>query len=271
MIKKDISKSLKEGSLKQRQKLLAEVLAAQSIGEDLLTDKEMEELSNSFKTNEEIRAYNKALANERAMRHALLTLFQFRNNLAENIAWISGYVNLWYSHEETEELINEMLFAVKNPGLKKKLIGIATKKKPLLFATLKENEEEEGFITVITDQPRNPKLGDDASLEGIIHIYKARAERILSQLKGMLLAMDDWMANCGYTAKRYKESINAIKADINKDHSAIPRFSKRKMIELFKDDEQSEGLRRCWVYPDPDSIEPDMVFYKRFKESTLTD
>ncbi len=75
MSKTDISRSVKNGTAKQKIKLIAEHYALLNTNsKGLFNEREAQELIDSLKTPQEIRLFNKIIQCDRATRHALYLL-----------------------------------------------------------------------------------------------------------------------------------------------------------------------------------------------------
>jgi hypothetical protein len=273
MSKKDISKSIKNGSAKNKIKLIAEHYALlQTNSKGLFSDSEAQELIDSLKTPQEIRLYNKTISADRVIRHALYLLKQYQLSYRESIAYVTGYALLWESYLNSENMLNGLLYEIKDKKLKHKLIENNLLKAPYIFAET-ERDKEDGFIRFATDKPRNRKSKENPSgaitLEGILDIWKTQAETAISQTKAIAQAMTDFMEENDFKPSPYKEMINGILEDINKDRSITPKYSKRKMLEMFPEDNKNPIFTKFFVFPDPEEIDVDQDFYEKVRRDYL--
>lgn len=273
MSKNDISKILKEGSIKQRLRLLTEHYADLSTGgKGILTDKESKELSDSFRTTPEINAYNKMSRVDKAIRPALLALNQYRISYRETIAHITGYVLLWESYKETEELLNSTLWEIKDIKLRKQLSSRIAKGYRYLFTDIEL--QEDNTIIFRTDRPRKTSKvkpeGDnkDNTLEGIINLWTKRAEVLIAQVKAVSKAIEDWMDENDYKPKPFKDLLKEVENDIYGDYSPYPKYSKSRFITSSLNIDISL-MEKYFVYPEPDEIELDEDMYRKFREDYL--
>ena len=96
MAKKDIGKILTTGSTKQRLLLLAEDNArAKYSQERLLTDHEINQLSESFKKPNEIQLWNKWLKVDRVVTSAIMNLQGLKFEVLMHYSNLRGYILVW--------------------------------------------------------------------------------------------------------------------------------------------------------------------------------
>lgn len=273
MSKKDISKSIKNGSAKNKVKLIAEHYALlQTNSKGLFSDSEAQELIDSLKTPQEIRLFNKTVSADRAIRHALYLLKQYQLSYREAVAYVTAYSLLWESYLRSEDTLNEMLYEIKDKKLKHKLIENNLLKAPYIFTEI-ERDKEDGFIRFATDKPRNRKSKENPSgaitLEGVLELWTKQTVTAISQTKAIAKAMTDFMEENDFKPSPYKEMINGILEDINKDRSVTPKYSKRKMLEMFPEDNKDTLFTKFFVFPDPEEIEIDQDFYDKVRRDYL--
>ena len=115
MAKKDIGKILTTGSTKQRLLLLAEDNArAKYSQERLLTDHEINQLSNSFKKPNEIKLWNEFRRLDDTVTNAIVNLQGLKFEVLMNYSNLRGYILVWNSIENTELLVNSVLHEIKD-------------------------------------------------------------------------------------------------------------------------------------------------------------
>jgi hypothetical protein len=273
MSKKDISKSIKNGSAKNKVKLIAEHYALLNTNsKGLFSDSEAQELIDSLKTPQEIRLLNKTVSADRVIRHTLYLLKQYQLSYRESIAYVTGYALLWESYLTSENMLNELLYEVKDKKIKEHLIE-NLQKSPYILAKI-EKDEEDGFVRFATDKPRKQKTKAQSSsgpitLEGILDIWKTQTETAISQTKAIAKAITDFMEENDFKPSPYKEMINGILKDINKDRSITPKYSKRKTLEMFPEDNKDTHFTKFFVFPDPEEIEVDQDFYEKVRRDYL--
>jgi hypothetical protein len=273
MSKKDISKSIKNGSAKNKVKLIAENYALlQTNSKGLFSDSEAQELIDSLKTPQEIRLFNKTVSADRAIRHALYLLKQYQLSYREAVAYVTAYSLLWESYLRSEDTLNEMLYEIKDKKLKHKLVENNLLKAPYILAEI-ERDKEDGFIRFATDKPRNRKSKKNPTgaitLEGVLELWTKQTVTAISQTKAIAKAMTDFMEENDFKPSPYKEMINGILEDINKDRSITPKYSKRKMLEMFPEDTKDTLFTKFFVFPDPEEIDVDQNFYEKVRRDYL--
>jgi hypothetical protein len=273
MSKTDISRSVKNGTAKQKIKLIAEHFALLNTNsKGLFNEREAQELIDSLKTPQEIRLFNKTIQYDRATRHALYLLKQYQLTYREAVAYVTAYSLLWESYLRSEDTLNEILFEIKDKKLKEKLIENNLLKTSYIFAGI-EKDKEDGFIRFATDKPRNRKSKENPSgavtLEGVLELWTKQTITAISQTKAIAQAMTDYMEETDFKPKPYKEMIEGILEDIHKDRAISPKYSKRKMLEMFPDEKTDEVFNKFFVFPDPEEIEIDQDFYEKVRRDYL--
>ena len=272
---KDISKTIKGGSVKQRLKLIGEHFAkVQTSGgkERLFTDHEVSGLVDTFKTPQEIQKYNQLAGYDKMVRNGISILEIQVKEFKEAMAYITGYCLLWESYDRASEMANSMLHEVKDKDLRKKLINRATEN---LFFYSKLEVEDGQYIRINTGKARNEKgnkgkTGDDYNLEGILQVWSNKASTLLAECKGMASAILDYMEEKDFTPKAYKEVIKTLLEPVEKDWSILPKYSKNRMEEsgLLAPD-KVRYYNKYFVYPMAEEIEPDQEIYKKMLDSML--
>jgi len=272
---KDISKTVKGGSVKQRLKLIAEhyaMLQTSGGGKGLFTDHEVQELIDSFKTPQEIQRYNQLAEQDKRVRNSFLHLSIYVSQFKEAMAYITGYCLLWESYDRASEMANSMLHEVKDKDLRKQLINRATENS---FFYSKLEVEDGQYIRINTGKARNSKAnkgktGDDYNLEGILQIWSNKASTLLASCKGMASAILDYMEEKDFTPKAYKEMIKTLLEPIEKDWSILPKYSKKRMEEsgLLTPD-KVHYYNKYFVYPIAEEIEPDQEVYRTMRVAQL--
>ena len=274
---KDISKILKEGSIKQKLRLLIEHYANLSTGETgLLTEKEAKALVDTFRTPQELRAYNRVVEVERLFRPALYTVNQYRISYREAIANITGYSQLWQTYKENEDLLNTLLIEVEDKKLRAKLTKtITTGRGFYLWSNIEKDEE--GYIRFNTGEPRkratikNKKFiieEDSHSLEDMLGLWKERAELYICQTKTLIKALTEWMDENDYKPTPYVNMIKEILEDVEEDKSYLPKFSKARMRGIMHE-RTEEVLSKHFFYPNAEEIGIDEVLFKRYRRDYL--
>jgi hypothetical protein len=265
MAKKDLSKILTNGSLKQRLKLLDDQRADIVYGRgSALTDKEMDELIESFKTPEETRFYNLHLQAFRNYREIISGLETLYGKFKEAIAYITGFSLLWDSYERNEEMLNSVISEIKDKKTKDMFAKKFASKSHFLYADIEVDEE--GFFRFHTDNREHKKKGkprgEDYSLEAVLRMWKARAEEYGIDLKTGCTVLLDYSEKINYKPKAFLDKLNFLLAQIETDYALFPKYSKKQM----KDEEWAnlDLLNKYFVYPDPDEIEINQEQYDNY-------
>lgn len=268
MAKQDLSKILKTGSLKQRLKLLDDCRADVSIGkEPPFTDKEIDELSDSFKSPEEIRLYNRHLRAYRAFRDFLATTDLLHSQYKEAIAYITGFVLLWDTYERSEELLNSVIAQVKDKKTKELILKQFANRKHFLYADIEADKE--GFLRFYTDntsaRKKAKKTEDDYSIEGILRLWKEKAEERARHTKTFAKVLLDYMEETGYKPKAFYDRVSTILAEVDKDEALLPKFSRQQATE--KQYSNLDLLAKYFVYPDQENTRIQEEDYDRLSNS----
>ncbi len=255
MAKKDLSKILKTGSLKQRIKLLDEVRAEMSFRREVLSDREHQELIDSFVKPEEVRLYNRHLRTFRAFRDFLASLESIHNSYKEAIAYITGFVLLWDTYERSEELLNSVIAQVKDKKTKDLILKQFSDRHHFLYADI--DIDKEGFLRFHTDNRNHKKRGKprggDYSIEGILQLWKEKAEERARYTKTFAKVLLDYMEEADYKPKAFYHQALATLGDVETDKALLPKFSKQEAIE--KGYSNLDLLAKYFVYPDRDNTE----------------
>ena len=235
MIKKDIATILKEGTPKQRLLILAEHIARGSFEfnhpdfndskEPLLTDREFTTLSDSFKTGPEIRLYNKWREYDRTVRNSVMNLQGLRFEVKMHYSNLRGYVLVWNSIENAEQLVNSVLHEVKDTEERMRIARDGAEGINLLFTdTL---IDPEGYLDLRIDFEREtyldkggkisknkPRKTKEYSLWEVMNNVKKQATisaiRFISWREAILHYMD----RSGFNVKTYKSMIRVLSEDV---------------------------------------------------------
>ena len=164
MAKKDISKILTTGSLKQKLLLVAEQRARSVYGKELiLTDHEYNQLSDSFKKSNEIKLWN--VWNKHAVNivGAIANIQGLMFEVQVNYSNLRGYILVWNSIENGELLVNSVLHEIKDPIERKRIANSGGKGVDLLFS--KTTTDEEGYIDIKVDFEKESYKGSKYNSE----------------------------------------------------------------------------------------------------------
>jgi hypothetical protein len=236
MSKKDVSTILKEGTPKQRLMILAEDIARRSFEfkhpdlsenkEPLLTEKEFTALSDSFKTSQEIRLYNKWRQYDRVVRNSLVNLQGLRFEVKMHYSNLRGYILVWNSIENAEQLANSVLHEIKDTKERIRIAKGGAEGVDLLFTDtiidpegyldLKIDFEKESY----RDEEGKPlkdketrKTKEYCLLEVMNNVKKQATASAITYLSWRQ-ALLDYMDKKGFNVKTYKDMIRVISEDV---------------------------------------------------------
>ncbi len=264
MAKKDLSKLLKTGTLKQRLKLLDDCRANISFGKDApLTDKEFNQLVDSFDSSEEIRLYNLHLRAYRAFREFLASAEVMHGLYKEAIAYITGFALLWDTYERSEEIINSVIAQVSDKKTKDLILKQFANRSHFLYTDI--DVDKEGFLRFHTDNRNHKKKGkprgEDYSIEGILDLWKGKAEEYARHTKTFVKVLMDYMEETDYKPSAFHDRLLTLLADVEEDHALLPKFSKQRITQI--EHSNFELLAKYFVYPDPENMEVPEDDYDR--------
>jgi hypothetical protein len=263
MAKKDLSKVLKKGSIKQRLKLLDEYRSSSIYGREALTVKEATELIDSFQTPEEIRLYDLHLRAHNYYRHLIAHIEIAYMSYREAIAIIAGFSLVWHTYEMNEEIINSIIREVDNKQMTK-LVSEKFSRSQFFYADVAEDEE--GFLRFYTDnreqKKRGIKRGDDYSMEGILRIWKAKAEQYALELNMFCNLLLDYSETIDYKPTVFIDKLKHFLEFIKTDHALLPKNSEKQMQE--NEMANMDLFKKYFVYPNPDNLEIDEEEYGKY-------
>jgi hypothetical protein len=223
MPKKDISKILTKGGIKQRLLLLAEDNARAIFRkEPILTEVEVKRLNDSFKTTIERKKFNDFVRYDNIVRTALTNLQGILFEAKMHCSDLRGYILTWNVIEDSEKLVNSVLHEIKDP-IERENIARKGSKKVNIFFTEKEIDQE-GYIELQTDFLRDkinlkdlkekPKRSKEYSLLYAINNVKKLAESKIVRYLSWSKALADYMDKYGFNVKTYKEQLSIMNEEI---------------------------------------------------------
>lgn len=262
-----IEKILKGGSPKQRILLIAESVARDTFGNTpLLTDRELRELSDTFKTDSEIRTYNRVKKQEEAIRLFMLNLQQFRLIFYDRATGLKAYSAIWHTLEQTEDLLNTILHRIEDKKLRK-VITEDILAYYFLLTDIKKDKEGYIYIDVGEQDPQGNNL------YSLIHNLSEQAKDILKHIKTGIKVCRDFMDAQGLHIPQYNKMLKELESSIIE--TAKPIFLVR--LELLRDTlkelprplagEQGSILGlfdKYYVFPEWDKVEIDQDIYKKY-------
>jgi hypothetical protein len=236
MSKKDISKILTEGTPRQRLMILAEHIARDRFEfkhpdlqgkEPLLTEKEFNSLSDSFKTSQEVKLYNKWREYDRTVVNSITNLQGLRFEVMRDYSNLRGYILVWNSIENAELLVNSVLHEIKDTKERNRIAKAGAEGIRLLFS--KTTTDEEGYIDIKIDfekdtyQDENgkyidlkekPKKTKEFSLWYVMNNVKNQATASAITFISWRKAILDYMEETGFNVKTYKDMIKVLSEEV---------------------------------------------------------
>ena len=287
MAKKDIGKILTTGSAKQRLLLLAEDSARAKHSQDrLLTDQEINQLSESFKKPNEIKLWNKWLKVDRSVFNAIVNLQGLKFEVLMHYSNLRGYILVWETIQEAEVLSNHILHEIKDPEERIKISSQAGELGRFLFTDIQTDKE--GYLDINIDFERDTLRDENGKLVGFKEkgikskkyslwyvMNNVKREAISSAIKFLSWreAILDYMEEEGFNIKTYKDIINSMTEDI---HKPIIGWTKYQSDEkLFIPDlphNRADKLKAKYaITPNTRELEVDPDIYNYFKKEFLKD
>ena len=287
MAKKDIGKILTTGSTKQRLLLLAEDNArAKYSQERLLTDHEINQLSESFKKPNEIQLWNKWLKVDRVVTSAIMNLQGLKFEVLMHYSNLRGYILVWETIQEAEVLSNHILHEIKDQEERIKISSQAGKLGRFLFTDIQTDKE--GYLDINIDFEKDTYRDENGKLVGVKEkgikskkhslwfvMNNVKKEAINSAIKFLSWreAILDYMEEEGFSIKTYRDIINSMTEDI---HKPIIGWTKYQSDEkLFIPDlphNRADKLKAKYaITPNTRELEVDTEIYNYFKKEFLKD
>jgi len=262
MVKKDVSTIMKKGTAKQRIMLLASHIAEQQLNkEGFLTEKEVNSLSDSFKTSSETRLYNKFRETDRIVRHGLPYLSQLLSIYLERIAYLNGYSIMYFNALRQCDTLNYIVSETKSKAQKEKTKEIITKEteQPLLY---KYKINKRGDISLNLDV----KIG----LKELFAAHKKQAIEQLRNGKTFIKAILEFMEDKEFNVEPYIKKIEEIEDIFKEDRAPVPYMSKKQLRDKLGEEGAKslikEGETESFLFPDYSETEIDEELYKYFRE-----
>lgn len=287
MAKKDIGKILTTGSTKQRLLLLAEDNArAKYSQERLLTDHEINQLSESFKKPNEIQLWNKWLKVDRVVTSAIMNLQGLKFEVLMHYSNLRGYILVWETIQEAEVLSNHILHEIKDQEERIKISSQAGKLGRFLFTDIQTDKE--GYLDINIDFEKDTYRDENGKLVGVKEkgikskkyslwfvMNNVKKEAINSAIKFLSWreAILDYMEEEGFSIKTYRDIINSMTEDI---HKPIIGWTKYQSDEkLFIPDlphNRADKIKAKYaITPNTRELEVDTEIYNYFKKEFLKD
>jgi len=281
MAKKDIGKLLTTGSAKQRLLLVAEDNArAKYSQERLLTDHEVNQISESFKKPAEIQLWNRWLKVDRSVTSALLHLQGLKFEVLMHYSNLRGYILVWETIQEAEVLTNHILHGIKDPKERARISSEAGKLGSFLFTDIQIDKE--GYLDIQIDfekeRPKGARVkGNDPdrdkkySLWFVMNKVKSDAISSATRFISWRDAIVDYMEEEGFTIKTYENLIDSMTEDVYKPIIGWTKYQSDE--EIFIRDipsKRADKLKAKYsITPNVKEFKADPEIYNYFKKEFL--
>jgi hypothetical protein len=238
MAKKDIGKLLTTGTTKQRLLLIAEDNARGIYGmERLLTDSDLNQLSNSFKKSNEIKLWNEFRGYSLAVNNGILNLQGLKYEVLMHYSNLRGYILVWNSIEYAELLVNSVLHEIKDPIERKRIAEKGAKDIDLLFS--KTDIDQEAYIDIKIDFEKRsykdengkfigfkdePVLTKEYSLWYVMNNVKKEAEIAIIKYLSWEAGLLEFMEDKGFNVKTFKDQIQLMTQDVYSPIIGWPKY-----------------------------------------------
>ena len=282
MAKKDISKILTTGSTKQRLLLLAEDNAkAKYSFERLLTDHEINQLTQSFKKPNEILLWNKWLKVDRVIANSIMNLQGLKFEVLMHYSNLRGYILVWETIQEAEVLSNHILHEIKDQEERIKISSLAGKLGKFLFTDIQTDKE--GYLDIsidfeeeeYEDMSFNSKIKKTKKYSLWFVMNNVKKEAINSAIKFLSWreAILDYMEEEGFNIKTYRDIINSMTEDIHKPIIGWTKYqSDEKLFIPNIPNNRADKLKAKYsITPNTRELEVDTEIYNYFKKEFLRD
>lgn len=277
MAKKDIGKLLTTGSPKQRLLLLAEDIARGKYFQDkLLTDREFNQLSDSFKKPNEIKLWNKFRKLDDTVTNAIVNLQGLKFEVLMNYSNLRGYILVWNSIENAELLVNSVLHEIKDPQERKRIAENGAKGVDLLFS--KTEPDEEGYIDIKVDfeEPsykgkaynEEPELTKKFSLWYVMNNVRQEVETSVIKYLSWERAILDYMEDKGFNVKTYKDQIKDMTSQIYRPIIGWAKYSGELNTGLSHP-RLEEIIKKYAICPNVEELKVDEAQYSWFRKYFL--
>lgn len=273
MAKKNISRALTSGSLKQRLILYFEDKARSIYGIDpILTEAEVISISDSFKKPNEIKLFNKWLNLSKTVAYAITNLQGSLFEVKMNCSDLRGYILSWNAIEHSELLANSILHEIKDPQKRIEIAKKGTKGVNLLFTEIRI--EEEGYLDLKTEFPKDknePDKIDELSLKSLIDNVKEQTTSSVIKFISWKKAILDYMEEKNFNVETYREVMQVLFEEIGEpvigwrkylsNESTFLHLSKNKTLDRLK--------HNYSVTPVIKDLKIDLEIYHYFKSEFL--
>jgi hypothetical protein len=285
MNKDNISKILTSGSAKQRAILISEEIAREIFHLDsILTEQEAEAIKKSFKTNSEIRIWNKFTRLDKEILNAIINLSGLMSAIQSIYSDLRGYILVYNNIENTELLVNRILDEIKEEELRKKIADKASRGVNFIFSTTQVDKE--GYIEISIDKDPyfdkdkveiaqllkgNKKKNKKYALRDLMEILKQRAIKEVIKFISWRQATLDYMEENGYNVKAYKDRIYELSDMVFTPIIGWDKYQEDKEVFIEEGKRVNKLKSKYAIAPNLNSLEVNKEDYDYFKVNFLSD
>jgi IS1 family transposase len=201
MSKLSLDRTVSKGSPKQRALLVFNhITDINSGGKGLLSEAEYNSVYNSFKTDQEVKVYNKFRAIYTATTTFMGTMAQYRFMYMVALERLDKFIIMYKNNVDTQDLLNLMLELMPDKKTRAKALGIAKDFSDGLTSKIIK-ETKENLIEI-----KNSTL--------LEHIEASREEVVYTQrlLKTSIKAIKDYLAETGFNVKIFSAYVKETEA-----------------------------------------------------------
>lgn len=285
MAKKNISKILTTGTPLKKILLITEDIARTRYFKDrLLTDHEFNQLSDSFKKDNEIKLWNKFRRAEETVANALINLQGGLFEVKMNYSNLRGYILVWNSIENAEMLVNSVLHEIKDTEERKRIAEEGAKGIDLLFS--KTEPDQEGYIEIKVDFEKDSFKDESGKLIGskdkpiktkkyslwyVMNNVKKQTTTSVIKWLSWEKALQDYIEEQGFNIKTYKDKIQEMRDEVYTPIIGWAKYSGKLDINTEVNPKLKELQKKYAVCPNIEELEIDIDEYNFFKQTIIGD
>ena len=281
MTKKDISRGLKNGSLKNRLVLFFDNKARIVYGKDrVLSIKEEDALFESFKKPNEVKRWNKWLKHSKTINVAIINLQNTLFEVKMNYNNLRGYILVWNTVEHSELLANSILHEIKDTTERLKVAMKGSKGRELIFT--QTNIDKEGYLDLKIDfkketylglkKGEEPRITNEFCLKLLLDAVKRETNKSIIKFISWRKAILDYIEEKEFNIKTYKDIIDTLTEDLHTPVIGWVKYlSKEETFFRSKNPQLDELKKKYDSTPIIDDLNIDIEEYNYFKKEFLSD
>lgn len=272
MAKSDIGKIITSGSIRQKLLLIADDRAREHFSYDrLLTDFEHNLIRDSFKTNNEIKLWNLYIKFDELLIQSINNLRVLIYEFLMYVQDFKGFLMVWNTLENTEQLVNLSLHELKNINKRKEVAKDISKGVYLLLGNIEIDKE--GYIEIKTKfdtvNKSDTPIRKEDSLTFVIDFKRQQIEKTATKYISWEAAIIDFMNDNNINIKTYKDILKQYKSLITVDFG-IYKYKGMFDPELNGNNQNIENiLKKYAIIPDLSNLKVDKKEYDWFKSNFL--